>query len=60
MVEENISQEFRMKNTDGKRNHLLEEVKQNELMNRKYKKVCRSLNYIYTFLFQLMQLLDVF
>ena len=34
----NISQEFRLKNIDETRNLLLEEIKQNELMSKKYKK----------------------
>ena len=44
MVEENISQEFRLKN------YFLEEIEQNELMSRKHKKVCTALNYIEDFL----------
>ena len=50
MVEENISQEFRLKNIDETRNYFLEEIKQNELMSRKHKKVCTTLNYIEYFL----------
>ena len=50
MVEENISQEFRLKNIDETRNYFLEEMKQNELMSRKHKKVCATLNYIEDFL----------
>ena len=50
MVEENISQEFRLKNIDETRNYFLEEIKQNELMSRKHKKVCTTLNYIEHFL----------
>ena len=49
MVEENISQEFRLKNIDETRNYFLEEIKQNELMSRKHKKVCTTLNYIQHF-----------
>ena len=45
MVEENISQEFRLKNIDETRNYFLEEIKQNELMSRKHKKVCTTLSY---------------
>ena len=44
MVEENISQEFRLKNVDETRNYFLEAIKQNELMSKKDKKVCTSLN----------------
>ena len=46
MVEENISQEFRLKNIDETRNYLIEEINQNELMSKKHKKVYRVLNYI--------------
>ena len=42
MTEENISQEFRLKNIDETWNYLTEEINQNNLM-RKYKEV---LNYI--------------
>ena len=44
-VEENITQEFRLKNVDETRNYFLEEIKQNELMNKKHKEVCRTPNY---------------
>ena len=50
MVEENISQEFRLKNIDETRNYLMEEIKQNELMSKKHKKVCTTLNYTEHFL----------
>ena len=50
MVEENINQEFRLKNIDETRNYFLEEIEQNELMSRKHKKVCTTLNYIEHFL----------
>ena len=43
MVQENITQEFKLKNID-------EEIKQNELMNRNQKKFCTTLNYIEHFL----------
>ena len=50
-VEENISQEFRLKNIDETRNDLLEETEPNELMSRKHKKVyIITLNYIEHFL----------
>ena len=45
MVEENIIQEFRWKNIDKTRNCFLEEIKQNEFMGRKYKKIFTTLNY---------------
>ena len=44
---------------DETRNYFLEEIKQNELMSRKYKKVCTTLIYIEHFLI-LVQILDVF
>ena len=42
LVEENISQEFRLKYIDETRNYLREEIQQNELMSN----VCTTLNYI--------------
>ena len=50
MVEEKISQEFRLKNIDETRNYFPEEINQNELMSKKHKKVCTTLNYIEHFL----------
>ena len=50
MFEENVSQEFRLKNIDETRNYFLEEIKQNELMSKRHKKVCTNLNYIEHFL----------
>ena len=58
MSEDNINQEFRLKNMDETRNYLIEEINQNELISRKYKKVYRVLNYIDDLL--LLQLLDAF
>ena len=46
MAKENISQEFRFKNIDEARNYLIEEINRNELMIKKHKKVCTTLNYI--------------
>ena len=40
-----MSQEFRLKDIDETRNHLLEEIKQNKLISRKYKMVCTTLNH---------------
>ena len=48
MTQENISQEFRLKNIDETKNYFLEEVKKNEFMTKKHKKNC--LNYIEHFL----------
>ena len=45
MTEENTSQEFRLKNIDETINYLFEETNRNDLMSKKYKKVCRVLNY---------------
>ena len=45
MSEENISQEFRLKNIDVSRNYFIKEIDQTELMGKKHKKVCRVLNY---------------
>ena len=50
MDEENLSQEFRLKNIDETRNCLIEEISRNELMNKKHKKVCTTLNYLEHFL----------
>ena len=38
MLEENISQEFRLENIDETSNYFLKEINQNELMNKKHKK----------------------
>ena len=60
MVEENRSQESRLKNGDEAKNYFIEETEQNELMSNKHKKVCTPLNILNTFLFYLQQLPDVF
>ena len=39
MVEENISQEFRLKNIDETRNHFLKGTEKHELISRKHKNV---------------------
>ena len=49
MAQENISQEFRLKNIDETRNYLIEEINRNELMSKKHEKVT-SLNHIEHFL----------
>ena len=46
MSEENISQEFRLKNVGGTRNYFIEEINKSELMSKKHKKFCRVFNYI--------------
>ena len=50
MAEENIIQEFRLKNIDETRNYLIQEINWNELMSKKHKKICITLNYIEQFL----------
>ena len=50
MVEENISQEFRLKNIDETRKYFLEEIGKSELISRKHKNLCTTLNYIEHFL----------
>ena len=45
-----MSHGFKFKNKDETRNYLIEEIKQNELMSKKHKKVCTTLNYIEHFL----------
>ena len=39
MTEENISQEFRLKNIEETRNYFIEKINQNEFMNKKHKKL---------------------
>ena len=46
MTEENLSQEFNLKNIDKTKNYFIEEINPNELMGKKHKKVCRVLNYM--------------
>ena len=46
MVEENINQEFRLKNIDETRSCSIEEIKQNKLMIKNHQKVCATLNYV--------------
>ena len=40
MVEENISQDFRLKNIYEKRTCFLKDIEQNELTSKKHKEVC--------------------
>ena len=44
MIEENISQWFRLKNIDKTRNYTVEEIDQNQSIGKKYKKICTTLN----------------
>ena len=55
MGQENISQKFNLQNIGEIRNYLIEEINGNELIGKKHRKVCTTLNYIYV-----LQLLDVF
>ena len=45
MKGKNINQEFRLKNINETRNYFFKEIKKNELMSKKHKKVCTTLNY---------------
>ena len=44
MSEENINQEFRLKNIDERRNCLIKEINQNEVISKTYKKVYRKVS----------------
>ena len=46
MSEKSISQEFRLKNIDKTKNYFLLEIKENELIRKKHRKVRQVLNYI--------------
>ena len=50
MEEENIRQEFKLKNIDETKNYLTEEMNQNKLVNKQDKKICTTLKYIEHFL----------
>ena len=50
MAEENLSQEFRLKNIGEIRNYFIEEINWNEAIHKKHKKVCTTVNYIEHFL----------
>ena len=60
IVEEDISQEFRLKDIDETRNYFIEKIKRNKLITKNYKNVCIFLDYFDIFLFWLLQLLVVF
>ena len=51
MTEENISQEFRLKNTKNAKNYFIRKNKKNELISKDHKKVCKILNYTEHLLF---------
>ena len=46
MSEENISQEFRLKNIYETISYFLKEIEQNELMSKRHKEICTTLNCI--------------
>ena len=50
MVEENVSEEFRLKNMGETINYFVKETEPNELMNKKHTKICTALGYIEHFL----------
>ena len=50
MFVEDLCQKIKSKNVDETRTYFLEEIKQIELMSRKHKKICETLNYIEYFL----------
>ena len=50
MVEKNISQEFRLKNKEEIKNYFIKKIDQNELMRKKHKKICTTLNQVKHFL----------
>ena len=45
------SQEFRSRKIDEIRSYLLDKIKHNDLMSKKYKKTCKYLNYVEHLLF---------
>ena len=46
MIEVNVSEEFRLKNIEEIKNYLIEEIKENELIGKNHKKVCKTSNHI--------------
>ena len=48
MIEENISQEFRLKKYMKQEIILLKKIEQNESMSNKHKKVCTTLMQLYS------------
>ena len=50
MEEENIIQEFRLRYIDETRSYFIEEINRNELISKKHKKVCTTLDYVEHFL----------
>ena len=60
MSEENISQEFRLKNINKTRNYFIKEINENELMSKNQKTFVEFLITLITYLFQFLRLLDAF
>ena len=50
MAEENISQEFRLKNMEEAKNYFIKEIDQNKLISNKHKKFYLTLDYAEQFL----------
>ena len=46
MTEQNIRQRFRLREIDKKRNYFIQERKQNQVISKKQKSVCKILNNI--------------
>ena len=51
MIEENLSQEFKLKKIEQTGNYFLEEIEKNELMSRKHKRFAQLYIVLNTFLF---------
>ena len=49
-VEKSLSQEFRLRYIDERRNYLIEEMNRNEMMTKKYRNISTTPNYIEHFL----------
>ena len=45
MIEEKKGKEIRLKEIDQKGNYFIKEIKQNELLSKQHKKICKILNY---------------
>ena len=43
---EKLAQRFRVKNIDETRNYLIKEINRNELMSKKHKNICTTLDFI--------------
>ena len=46
LVEENISQKFRLKSIDEEWNYFVQKIEQIDVMSKKHKKVCTTITYI--------------